>query len=41
MPDPESGAMFAHVYAESHPDIDAQRDELDAYLASFVEEGVR
>ena len=41
MPDPEPGAMFAHVYAERHPEIDAQRDELDAYLSSFVEEGVR
>jgi pyruvate dehydrogenase E1 component alpha subunit len=41
MPDPEPGAMFDHVYAERHPEIDAQRDELDTYLASFVEEGVR
>jgi pyruvate dehydrogenase E1 component alpha subunit len=41
MPDPEPGAMFDHVYAEWHPEIEAQRDEVDAYLASFVEEGVR
>ena len=41
MPDPEPRAMFDHVYAERHPDIDEQRDELDAYLESFVEEGVR
>ena len=41
MPDPEPRAMFDHVYAERHPEIAAQRDELDTYLASFVEEGVR
>jgi len=41
MPDPEPRAMFDHVYAERHPEIDEQRDELDAYLESFVEEGVR
>ena len=41
MPDPEPAAMFDHVYAERHPDIEAQRDELDAYLATFVEEAVR
>ncbi len=41
MPDPEPGAMFDHVYAERHPEIEAQRAELDAYLASFVDEGVR
>ncbi len=41
MPDPEPRAMFDHIYAERHPEIDEQRDELDAYLESFVEEGVR
>ena len=33
-----SGQIFDHVYAESHPLMDEQRDEVTAYLDSFVEE---
>ena len=40
MPDPPPGAMFDHVYAEPHPEIDAQRAEMVDYLGSFIDEGV-
>jgi pyruvate dehydrogenase E1 component alpha subunit len=41
MPDPPPGAMFDNVYAEPHPEIDAQRAEMADYLGSFIDEGVR
>jgi len=41
MPDPEPSSMFDHVYAEPTPQLQDQRSELDAYLASFVDEGAQ
>ena len=41
MTDPPPGAMFDNVYAEPHPEIDAQRAEMADYLGSFIDEGVR
>jgi pyruvate dehydrogenase E1 component alpha subunit len=38
MEPPEPDSMFSHVYSEQHPVIDAQRDWLAAYEASFDEE---
>jgi 2-oxoisovalerate dehydrogenase E1 component subunit alpha len=35
MPDPEPTAMFENVYAGPHPLIDAEREQLTAYLDSF------
>lgn len=35
MPEPGHDAMFAHVYSEPHPVMDAQRDWLEDYEASF------
>jgi pyruvate dehydrogenase E1 component alpha subunit len=37
MPDPEPGALFEHVYAGSHPLLDAERDAYLAYLAEYEE----
>ncbi|GMA95196.1 hypothetical protein GCM10025881_20200 [Pseudolysinimonas kribbensis] len=34
---PEPASMFAHVYSEPHPVIEAQREWLAAYEASFGE----
>ncbi|HET7475168.1 MAG TPA: pyruvate dehydrogenase (acetyl-transferring) E1 component subunit alpha [Dermatophilaceae bacterium] len=39
MPNPQPLSMFDHVYAERHPVIDAERDQLAAYLAGFEEAG--
>jgi len=38
MPDPPRERMFANVYAEPSPVLDAQRDEYLAYLDGFAEE---
>ncbi len=35
MPDPETLRIFDHVYSEITPELEAQRDDLAAYLASF------
>jgi 2-oxoisovalerate dehydrogenase E1 component alpha subunit len=35
MPDPEVLSMFDHVYADEHPVIEAEREELRNYLESF------
>ena len=35
MADPEPLAMFEHIYAEEHPVVTAERDELARYLDSF------
>jgi pyruvate dehydrogenase E1 component alpha subunit len=35
---PSADSMFAHVYSEPHPVIDAQREALARYEASFGEE---
>jgi 2-oxoisovalerate dehydrogenase E1 component alpha subunit len=37
MPDPSPLAMFDHVYAETTPEVEAQRVEYAGYLASFDE----
>jgi 2-oxoisovalerate dehydrogenase E1 component alpha subunit len=34
---PESASMFEHVYATSHPGIDAERAWFEAYESSFVD----
>lgn len=39
MPEPGPDEMFAHVYSEPHPLMDAQREWLSDYEASFAEEG--
>lgn len=39
MVEPENDAMFANVYSEPHPLMDAQREWLEDYEASFTEEG--
>jgi len=36
MPDPDPLAIFENVYAGPHPLIDAEREQLTAYLDSFV-----
>src|SRR5690625_989795 len=41
MPGPEPSSMFDHDYAEPTPQLQDQRSELDAYLASFVDEGAQ
>ena len=35
MEDPQPLAMFDHVYVEEHPVVEAEREELRSYLASF------
>jgi 2-oxoisovalerate dehydrogenase E1 component alpha subunit len=40
MPDPEPTSMFDHVYAEPHPQVDAEREWLASYHASFEAEEV-
>ncbi len=35
LPDPVPVDMFAHVYAAPHPVMDAEREQLASYLASF------
>lgn len=37
MPDPAPTSMFDHVYAEQHPLIDAERAQMQSYLASFAD----
>lgn len=37
MPEPASGAMFDHVYAEPHSLVDQQRRDVIAYEASFTD----
>jgi 2-oxoisovalerate dehydrogenase E1 component alpha subunit len=39
MPEPEPDAMFAKVYAESHPLVEEERAGYAAYLAGFEEVG--
>lgn len=39
LPEPGPDTMFAHVYSEPHPLMDAQREWLADYEASFAEEG--
>ncbi|OXM74322.1 MULTISPECIES: pyruvate dehydrogenase (acetyl-transferring) E1 component subunit alpha [Amycolatopsis] len=41
MPEPPPERVFANVYAEPSPVLDAQRDEYLSYLAGFVEAGER
>jgi pyruvate dehydrogenase E1 component alpha subunit len=38
MPDPELPTMFDHTYAEPHPLVQAEREQLIAYHAGFEEE---
>jgi 2-oxoisovalerate dehydrogenase E1 component alpha subunit len=38
MPDPDSFAMFEHVYADGHALVDEERAQFAAYQASFAEE---
>ena len=38
MPDPSPLSAFEHIYAGSHPVVDAERDAYAAYLDSFVGE---
>jgi 2-oxoisovalerate dehydrogenase E1 component alpha subunit len=40
MPDPEPTSMFDHVYAEPHPQVDAEREWLASYHESFEAEEV-
>ena len=35
LPAPDADSMFAHVYSETHPRIEEQRDWLERYEASF------
>ena len=35
MPDPDPVSIFDHVYAEGSPEIDEQRAQFSAYLATF------
>ena len=37
MPNPEPAALFDHVYAGSHPLLDAERDDYLQYLAGYDE----
>lgn len=37
LPAPDADSMFAHVYSESHPRIEEQREWLERYEASFAE----
>jgi 2-oxoisovalerate dehydrogenase E1 component alpha subunit len=39
MPDPDPLAMFRNVYTEQSALLDAEREQLAAYLASFADEG--
>ncbi len=39
LPTPEPGRMFSHVFAEPNPQLDAQRAEMDRYLAGFADSG--
>jgi 2-oxoisovalerate dehydrogenase E1 component alpha subunit len=39
MPDPAPLEMFDHVYAGGSPDVDAQRESFERYLAAFLPEG--
>ena len=39
MPDPSPLSAFEHIYAGSHPVVDAERDAYAAYLDSFDERG--
>ena len=36
MPDPDPLSMFDHVYAERHPLLEEEREQLAAYLSAFV-----
>ncbi|WP_442813045.1 pyruvate dehydrogenase (acetyl-transferring) E1 component subunit alpha [Streptomyces sp. NBC_01343] len=38
MPDPDTGAIFRHVYAGPHPLVDEERAAYEAYAAGFAEE---
>jgi len=38
LPAPDADSMFANVYSEEHPRIEEQREWLDRYEASFMEE---
>ena len=38
MADPEPADLFAHVYAESHPLLQEERDGYADYLAGFDEQ---
>lgn len=40
MPVPTAGAMFAHVYSEEHPVMEAQEKWLNRYESSFEQGGV-
>ena len=39
MPDPAPLSAFEHIYAGSHPVVDAERDTYAAYLDSFDDSG--
>jgi 2-oxoisovalerate dehydrogenase E1 component alpha subunit len=39
MPDPDPLAIFDHVYADGHAQVDEERAQFAAYLASFEEAG--
>ena len=39
LPDPTPESVFAGVYAEPTDELIAQRDEVTAYLASFIDQG--
>jgi 2-oxoisovalerate dehydrogenase E1 component alpha subunit len=41
MPDPPPTAIFEHVYAGGSPELDAQRESFERYLASFETGGHR
>ncbi len=39
LPDPQPAAMFDHVYATRHPQVEREREWLTAYLAGFERAG--
>ncbi|MBQ0983157.1 pyruvate dehydrogenase (acetyl-transferring) E1 component subunit alpha [Streptomyces sp. F63] len=39
MPDPDTTAIFEHIYADGHALVDEERAQFAAYQASFAEEG--
>ena len=39
MPDPEPGALFAHVYADPHPLLEDEQADYEEYLAGVDQEG--
>jgi pyruvate dehydrogenase E1 component alpha subunit len=41
MPDPGPEAIFEHVYAGGSPDLDAQQESFERYLAGFADGGHR